>query len=68
MGSHGCQDVVRLWQDLAKTAKMLVRWSTREVILDHVFNPPAQIKYTYVKPNIISIHEQLQISVCMLSC
>ena len=26
---HGCQDVVRIWQDLAKTAKMLVRGSTR---------------------------------------
>ena len=28
---HGCQDVVRIWQNLAKTAKMLVRESTRVV-------------------------------------
>ena len=31
-GIHGCQDVVRIWQDLAKTAKMLVRGSTRVLV------------------------------------
>ena len=32
---HGCQDVVRIWQDLAKTAKMLVRRSTRFAMKIH---------------------------------
>ena len=30
--SKKAQDVVRIWQDLAKTAKMLVRGSTRAVM------------------------------------
>ena len=35
-GIHGCQDVVKIWQDLAKTAKMLVRVSTRVDINDRI--------------------------------
>ena len=34
---HGCQDVVRIWQDLAMAAKMLVRGSTRVFILKFKF-------------------------------
>ena len=35
-GIHGCQEfVVRIWQDLAKTAKMLVRGSTRAVWIEN---------------------------------
>ena len=34
---HGCEDVVRIWQDLAKTAKMLVRGSTRVCIENRHF-------------------------------
>ena len=30
---HGCQDVVRIWQDLGKTAKMLVIGSTRAALI-----------------------------------
>ena len=32
---HGCQDVVRIWQDIAETVKMLVRGSTRVVSVKH---------------------------------
>ena len=33
---HGCQDEVRNWQDLAKTAKMLVKGSTRDSYFQNI--------------------------------